>query len=206
MLLKVVKMRKINKQLLVAVAAMALTSGKVSAASFAFTFTGSDGTVARGLLNETGGIATAGSGTITSPGLAVHTQNIYLLPGGPSVFSYRFGGGTDLIADNILNPVNNPYLTYNGLDFNVGSPTYDTSHNGVGFNLWGNGPNNYYTGFLAGPTSSSSTPGNGILYYSKDGSFVLTQTPIPAALFFVGPALAGIFGFVRLKPSNATAA
>jgi hypothetical protein len=148
-------MRRLFHSALVAgavlVSAFATQAANASTVNFEFSGYGSS---ASGTLDVVGGVVQSGSGTISAP-YANNTLTLVTLatPGvtdaGGGTFSYRFGGGTDLIGDNILP------LTGNGLVFIVNTPDYPGLD--LGFNIWGN-PDGSFTGFLAGNGVYTSFP------------------------------------------------
>ncbi|PZN87939.1 MAG: hypothetical protein DM484_00150 [Candidatus Methylumidiphilus alinenensis] len=78
----------------------------------------------------------------------------------------------------------NPYLDNSGLLF-----ASDTLGTLPQINIYGNGANNLY--------SFWSYVNGG--YNVGSDNVTLTATPIPAAIWMVGSALAGAFGFMRRK-------
>jgi len=92
------------------------------------------------------------------------------------------------------------------LDVQLGSDTQQFTFNSSGKNFTSMGwvLESFTTTYTGGPSS--------ITFASKDaysslagpaiGGVSVTSTPLPAALFFVAPALAGVFGFSRRKANN----
>jgi len=160
--------------------ALVVASASASAASFSFNFT--DGTNAGNFsLNTTNisvGTEWATTGTLNVTG-GVDTGTYTLVALGPTSTTPSPGAFS---ADNVVYTAGNPYLDNSGLLFAT-----DTSGTPIQINIFGNGTN---------PYSFWSWENGG---YKGSDNVTLTATPIPAAIWMVGSALAGAFGFMRRK-------
>jgi len=189
----------VNSHLVGLIVTALIAGPSVAAADTIYDWTYTDGSVsATGTLDVSNGQALSGTGTITSSAYLGGSESLTLLtassPGvddlGNGNFSYRFGGGTDLIGDTIFNS-GDPWVSTNGLVFAIGGPGDN------GFNVWANstGPGGSYTGFLAGDG------GNGnILYETGVGEFAasVTAVPAPAASLMLLSGLVGL-GLIGLR-------
>ena len=179
--------RKATSKLLAVIALVAVSASAQADSYYTFNFT--DGTdIGNGTLTvNASDLATAGTLDVTG-GAYVGAYNLFL--GGPSITNgpfYVATGGFDYF-NNLVYPAGNPLLDTGGLDFLGSSGGVAT-----GFQIWGNAANNY---------SLAVNNATGNVYYNGGGAaFTLTTvaTPIPAALWMAGSALAGAFGFMRRK-------
>lgn len=197
------------RRLFAGIAALTLAIGSADAAVVDFTYDTGAGIVLNGSVTEAAGVATSGSGTITSPFWTGAMPFILLAAGNdccatapPLVFSDRFGGGTDLIGDAAFNPANNPAVDSWGPIFAIGSQyTYGT---GIGFNFWANNPgdpgNPGFQWFIAG-----NTPGTACCIYTGGNGGTLTAavdtgTPVPEpiGLSLISVGMVGL-GFARFR-------
>jgi PEP-CTERM motif len=203
------------KQVLLAVAAagLALTSSAARATTIHFTFDTGAGITLDGTIDETGGVAISGWGTITSPFWTTKLPFVLLPSGNPSGsgFSDRFGDGTDLIGDAVFNPANNPPVDDWGPIFAVGN-SY-TPGKGVGFNFWANNPGNsanpdyqwFFAGNLTGGacaynSGNTYTPPDNCIYdEGRSGTLTSDPVPEPTTLTILGIGLAGLTAIRRRK-------
>ena len=186
---------------------LALLGGSMTATAdtienFDFSATNGSNTInADFTLDISGGQAVSGTGTVSSNLLVPNPETLTLVTlstagvsnlGGGNL-SYRFGGGTDLIGDTVVNP-GNPYFSSAGLVFMASGP------NDNGFNIWSSG-GTVYAGFLAG---KPQTAGAGNLYTEFDGGTLsVTPVPLPAALPLLLFGLAGFGGLTRQRGVSA---
>jgi hypothetical protein len=151
-----------------AVGVMALSASAPARASIIdFTITG-DGVTATGTLDIEGGQAVSGSGSLSAPyGADTLSLLTFSSPGvnsaGSGTFSYRFGGGTDLIGDTAF-PIDG-----NGLIFAVNTPN-DPGLD-LGLNIWSTGGETY-AAFVAG----NALPGTTDIVYQQINDVSATFT------------------------------
>jgi len=152
-------------------------------------------------LDFSGGQAISGTGSVNSNLLVPNPETLTLVTqstagvnilnpatNNGATLSYRFGGGTDLIGDTVVNS-SNPYFSSNGLVFMAAGP------NNNGFNIWSSG-GTIYAGFLAGNPNT----GSGILYTQfNGGTLTATPVPLPAALPLLLSSFAGLGALVRQR-------
>jgi PEP-CTERM motif len=147
---------------------MAFASAPARASIIDFTITG-DGVTATGSLDIEGGQAVSGSGSLSAPyGADTLTLLTFSSPGvndnaGGGNFSYRFGGGTDLIGDTAF-PIDS-----NGLIFAVNTPS-DPGLD-LGLNIWSTGGETY-AAFVAG----NPLPGTTDIVYQQINDVSVTFT------------------------------
>src|ERR1022692_1900511 len=169
-------MKKIQLAIMAVAVGLAMQS---QASLYDITFSGS-GYSANGQIDVSGGLATSGYLTVTV-GNDLGTYD--LVTGGSSI---RITDGTDLIYDNLVNPGNNPFLDINGLAF-VSAAVDIHGHPLVGFNLWGNGTDNY--------SLFDVSPG---VYNTANGAATITAVP-EATTMIAGALLLLPFGASTLR-------
>jgi len=127
-----------------------------------------------------------------SPNLA---QFSFPIPTNPSVILFSYDDGTG---------------TGNKISFTLNSASLTTTQTTSGYTLWGLG--NFTDTIGDDPTLASFSFGTshatngGYTYTANFASPAVYPTPVPAALLFVAPALAGVFGFSRRKNGAKSAA
>jgi hypothetical protein len=186
----------------VGAATAALAPSVAHASTYSFVFSDStDGVTASGTLDISGGYAIDGTGTITSPITGTESLTLmtltspgsagFVFPDGGGVFSYRWTGGQDLIADDQVP------LTSNGLDFGVGSYDLAGASFGnnpgylIGLNIWSNGGDSY-TAYVATNAGTNA---------EYNGTFSLTATPLPPTWTMLIAGFIGL-GFFAYRGSN----
>lgn len=179
-----------------AVSVMALSASAPARADIIdFTITG-DGVTATGTLDIEGGQAVSGSGGLSAP-YGADTLSLLTFSSagvnniGNGTFSYRFGGGTDLIGDTAF-PIDN-----NGLIFAVSTPS-DPGLN-LGLNIWSTGGQTY-AAFVAG----NALPGTDNIIYQQINDVSATFTaavPEPStwAMMILGFCGLGFMAYRRQK-------
>ncbi len=160
--------------------ALVVASASASAASFNFTDGTNAGNFSLNTTNISVGTEWATTGTLNVTG-GVDTGTYTLVALGPTSTIPSPGV---FFADNVVYTAGNPYLDNSGLLF-----ASDTLGTLPQINIYGNGANNLY--------SFWSYVNGG--YNVQNDNVTLTATPIPAAIWMVGSALAGAFGFMRRK-------
>jgi hypothetical protein len=180
----------------------AMLAQDASATLYQYSFTGDGGVTASATLDVEGGLAVAGTGTITSSFFG--TQALTLMTPtshptgvnfccGPDIFSYRWTGGKDLIGNNAV-----PLDSW-GLVFGVGAPiTPDLGTQpgfAYGFNPW----DGLFQ--LAGANGD-------YLLGSGTSTFAIASVPEPStwAMMILGFAGIGAMTYRRRKQSVALAA
>jgi hypothetical protein len=179
-----------------AVSVMALSASAPARASIIdFTITG-DGVTATGTLDIEGGQAVSGSGSLSAPyGADTLSLLTFSSPGvndaGNGNFSYRFGGGTDLIGDTAF-PIDG-----NGLIFAVSTPS-DPGLD-LGLNIWSTGGQTY-AAFVAGNALPGAPPADIIYQQINDVSVTFTAAvPEPStwAMMILGFCGLGFMAYRR---------
>ena len=138
----------------------------------------------------------------TGPGYAFSGTTFTVLGLSPgNLHGVPLTGGADFTYDNVFYPTSNPVFSSNGIDLvNSSGPTITSDTNVPAsaapfVNIWSNGGAGGYQMQYVG------TGAQGDLPYTVTGNFQatvnVTPTPIPAALYLLGPGLVGIVGLKR---------
>lgn len=130
--------------------------------------------------------------------------NVFSLPANLAQFTFPIGPNPPVKLFSVDDG------TGNFISFTLNSASLTTAATTSGYALWGLG--NFTDTNGDGPTLASFSfatthaTGGGYNYTASFASPVVYPTPVPAALLFVAPALAGVFGFSRRKNGAKSAA